>query len=133
MRAVLDANILIAAVLSPSGAPGQLVSRWLEGDFELIVSEALLAEVTDVLASSKLRGRISAAEADAFEALLRGAGVVDDPESAPRRSSDPDDDYLLALAEAERAVLVSGDPHLLELADRFPVVTMRSFLDSLTS
>jgi predicted nucleic acid-binding protein len=43
VRAVLDPNILIAALLSPAGAPAQLVGRWLGGAFELVVSETLLA------------------------------------------------------------------------------------------
>jgi hypothetical protein len=42
------------------------------------------------------------------------------------------DDYLLALAERERAILVSADRHLLALADRFPVVSASTFLETLT-
>jgi hypothetical protein len=42
-----------------------------------------------------------------------------------------DDDYLLALAEQERAILVSGDRHLLALADRFPIRSARALLESL--
>jgi len=38
----------------------------------------------------------------------------------PRRSVDPDDDYLVALAEAAQAVLVSGDRHLLDLGGKLP-------------
>ena len=50
MRAVLDPNILIAALLSPGGAPAQIVSRWLGGEFELVVSEALLSALERALA-----------------------------------------------------------------------------------
>jgi predicted nucleic acid-binding protein len=78
-----------------------------------------------------LRTRIAADEAQAFVALLRrGARVASDPARPPRRSADPGDDYLLALAERERAVLVSGDRHLLALADELPVQTARAFLES---
>ena len=49
MRAVLDPNILIAALLSRSGAPAQIVWRWLAGEFELVVSETLLAELERAL------------------------------------------------------------------------------------
>jgi len=41
---VFDPNILIAALLSPMGAPAQLVGRWLSGEFELVLSDALLGE-----------------------------------------------------------------------------------------
>ena len=64
--------------------------------------------------------------------FIRDAAVVAaDPASPSRRSADPDDDYLLALAENEKAIVVSGDEHLLELADRFPVLSPRAFQDEL--
>ena len=47
------------------------------------------------------------------------------------RSRDPGDDYLLALAASEHAVLVTGDTDLLELSERLPIHTPRSFLASL--
>jgi uncharacterized protein len=131
VRAVLDANILIAALLSRGGTPAQLVSRWPAGDFELVVSEGLLAELSRALAYPKVQARVPAPEAAEFVALLRrGAVVAQDPGEPARRSADPDDDYLLALAESQRAVLVSGDKHLLALADELPVRTARAFLET---
>ena len=130
MRAVLDPNILIAALLSPSGAPAQIVSRWLAGDVELVVSELLLAELERALRFPKLQRRIAATDALELLALLRDtAMLVPDPRAPPRRSPDPGDDYLLGLAEAASAILVSGDEHVLGLADRYPVQTARTFLD----
>ena len=132
MRAVLDPNVLIAAVLSRSGAPAQIVSRWLGGEFELVVSESLLAELERALAYPKLRSRVSPSEAAELVALLAHSAVVaPDPRAPVRRSSDPGDDYLLALAESERAVLVSGDRHLVELGGNLPVETPRAFLEAL--
>ncbi len=134
MRAVLDPNVLIAALLSPRGAPAQIVSRWLAGEFELVVSESLLAELERTLSYPKLRTRIAAVDASEFVALLRdGAVLASDPADTPRRSADPGDDYLLALAESERAVLVSGDRHLLDLARELPIHTPRQFADALSS
>ena len=49
----------------------------------------------------------------------------------PVHAVDPADDYLIALAGAERAMLVSGDARLTVLADRFPVRTPAAFLASL--
>jgi hypothetical protein len=132
VRAVLDPNILIAAVLSRSGTPAQIMSRWLAGEFELVISETLLAELERALAYPKIRTRVSADKADAFLVLLRGgARLAEDPTAPVRRSADPGDDYLLALAEAERAVLVSGDKHLLALAYTLPVQNARGFLEAL--
>jgi predicted nucleic acid-binding protein len=56
--------------------------------------------------------------------------MAPDPEDAPStRSRDPGDDYLIALAEREQAVLVSGDHHLLELEAQIPVFSPAAFLD----
>ena len=132
MRAVFDPNVLIAAALSPRGAPAELVTRWLAGEFELIASDLLLAELERALGYPKLSERIPPTDAAQLVALLRNAAVhAPDPASAPSRSPDPGDDYLLALAEAVGAPLVSGDRHLLGLADRFPVIAARAFLGQL--
>ena len=132
MRAVLDPNVLIAALLSRTGAPAQVVSRWLGGEFELVVSEKVLTELERALAYPKVRKRVTEEEARAFVELLhREARLTADPVAPVPRSADPGDDYLLALAEAERAVLVSGDQHVLGLADELPVHTPRAFLDAL--
>ena len=132
MRAVLDPNVLIAAVLSPRGTPAQIVSRWLAGEFELVVSASLLDELRRALAYPKIRARLPASDAAEFIGLLRKSAVlVPDPTDVPRRSPDRGDDYLLALAEKERAALVSGDRHVLALADEFPVRTPRELAEAL--
>jgi hypothetical protein len=49
-------------------------------------------------------------------------------------TADPDDDYLVALAQVVKGVtaLVSGDPHLTELVDlQPPVMTPVTFLATL--
>lgn len=132
MRAVLDPNVLVSALLSRRGAPAQVLERWLAGEFELVVSEALLAELERTLAYPKLRSRVSAEEAAGFMALPRETAVIaDEPGNPPRGSPDPGDDYLIALAEAERALLVSGDRHILGLSERFPIEDPRGFLELL--
>jgi putative PIN family toxin of toxin-antitoxin system len=132
VRAVLDTNVLVAALLSRHGRPAGVVSRWLAGEFELIVSPLLLAELERVLAYPKIADRIAAADADAFVQLLADAAVVaPDPAATPARSADADDDYLLALAESMGAVVVTGDRHLLELAGRIPVDTVARFVERL--
>jgi putative PIN family toxin of toxin-antitoxin system len=131
VRAVLDPNILISALLSRSGAPAEIVSRWLVGEFELVVSETLLAEIERALAYPKLRRHVAESQAAEFVTLLRRGAILSADPLPSRRSADPGDDYLLALAESERAVLVSGDQHLLVLADDLPIQTARAFLATL--
>ena len=100
--------------------------------FELVISASVLRELERATASRRLRSRLSETDvADLVSSLRADALLVEDPPLTERRSADPDDDYLIALASAERAVLVSGDHHLLELADRFPILSPRDFLSEL--
>ncbi len=131
MRAVLDVNVLVAALLSPGGAPARLLANWLDGGFELVVSPALLSELQRALAYPKIRTLVSTDEARRLVRLLEtGALLVRDPsDEVPVEPSDPDDRYLIALAAAAEAVLVTGDAALLTLRDRgAPVLPPAEFL-----
>ena len=129
IRAVLDPGVLIAALISPQGAPADLLLLWLDGAFELVASPKLLTELRDVLSRPKFQKYVSAEEVSAYLVILeRLAIVVRDPAEVSVRTSDPKDDYLFALAtSASAAVLVSGDTHILETGDEI-VMTPREFL-----
>ena len=134
MRAVLDTNVVIAALLSPSGAPAAITMAWRSGAFELVISPLLWSELRRALAYPKLRRLIDEVEAVAVLRWLEEAAVhLDDPTEyrLSIRSRDPADDYLLALAAAADAVLVTGDDDLLELGEGAPIHTPRSFVASL--
>jgi putative PIN family toxin of toxin-antitoxin system len=133
VRAVLDPNVLISALLSREGTPARVLRAWLDGAFELIVSEQLPAELERALAYPKLRSRVTPVEAgELVELLRRAARVLSDPERPPSvHSTDPGDDYLIALAEVGQAIIVSGDGHLLGLAAQLPVFAPVDFLAQL--
>jgi uncharacterized protein len=132
VRAVLDVNVLIAGLLSRTGTPARLIRYWLVGAYELVVSEALLEELERALGYRRVRARIPEERAKEFVALVRAEAVlVAQPASGTHRSADPGDDYLLALAESGRAILVSGDAHLLQLADELPIRSPRDFAHDL--
>lgn len=133
MRAVLDTNVFISALIAPNGAPAKIFLAWLDGEFELIVSPRLLAELERALGYRKLRGRVTNSETRVLLDLLRAAADLrDDPtEAPPAHSGDPDDDYVLTLAFASQALIVSGDHHLLDLRDdlrELPVFAPVAFL-----
>lgn len=130
MRAVLDPNVLVSAAISPSGAPAELIRRWRGGQVELVFSDALLDELGRVLRYPKLRRYVDADEAKGLIAALRTDGIkrgqpTDPP---PVRSADPDDDYLIALATAAGAALVSGDRDLLDLPGGLPIYSPADFV-----
>lgn len=131
-RAVLDSGVFVSALLNPRGTPATLLERARDGEFELVVSPRLLAELEDVLLRDKFRRYVEIETVEIFlEQVRHEATLARDPsEPAPLKSSDADDDYLLALAYAQKAVLVSGDSDLLELTGGAPICAPGDFLRS---
>ncbi len=136
-RTVIDPGVLVSALISRhgNGPPSMLVDALLDGQFILVVSPSLLSELRGVLLRSKFRRYVSAADVDEFISLVRGtANVVPDPAPAPEQlTDDPDDDYLVLLADdVEADFLVSGDAHLVRFAGSSSnVLTPREFLTML--
>jgi uncharacterized protein len=117
-RVVLDPGVLVSALITPSGTPARLLREARGGAFELIVSPHLLAELDGVLRREKFRRYAGLDAVDEYLDLLRReATLAGDPEEHPAlHAVDPADDYLIALAHSQNAVLVSGDKHLLDLS-----------------
>ncbi len=134
MRVVPDPNVIISGLLSPAGKAAKLLTAWKDGAFELIVSTALLEELARALAYPKLRRHIAAGEARRVLRWLSESAILaaDPADPPPVRSADPGDDYLIALSASRQAILVSGDGHLLDLANRIPVLEPALFLEHLS-
>jgi uncharacterized protein len=118
-RLVVDPNVLIAALISASGAPAQLLEAARLGEILMVASPALLAELRGVLWREKFRRYVTLGEVDEYiSALSALAEVRADPpaDDVPQVCRDPDDDYLITLARAAGVqLLVSGDRDLLDL------------------
>lgn len=130
-RAVLDSNVFVSALITPGGPSGRLLEEVRTGALELVVSPRLLAELEVVLERPKFRRYFDLETGRAFCEMLRfEAQVVPDPGTqAPMRSVDPKDDYLVALAFSQSSHLISGDSHLLQLAEvGAPFCTPADFL-----
>ena len=81
-RVVLDPAVLIAALISASGAPRALLAAWMDGAFELVVSPKVLAELARLLKRPKFRPYVAEREALDFLALLERF-AAHCPESTP--------------------------------------------------
>lgn len=136
-RAVLDANVLVSALLKPGGTPGTVLRLLLEEDaFELVLTPGIIEETIRALGYPKLRRLLPAdlVPSDWVENLAVLAVLVED-RPFPGVCRDPDDDRTLAAAVAARAeFLVTGDDDLLALREHggVLVVTPRRFLDLLS-
>jgi putative PIN family toxin of toxin-antitoxin system len=136
LRAVLDPGVLVAAAITPRGVCGWVLQAVLDERCSVVACPALLAELEEVLLRPKFRRYLTMEQARRYVALI--AGVSErrpDPAARPGLTPDPDDDYLVALAQAAGVdYLVSGDPHLTGLAEpQPPVLAPRAFLERLGS
>lgn len=132
MRVVLDTNVLISALINPSGAADRVYRSWRAGDFDLASCEQQLAEVRRVTRRPALRDLIKPAEAGRLVNLVRHLAIMIDPLPDVDASRDPWDNFPLATALGARAdYLVTGDKGgLLELGQfgRTRIVTIQQFL-----
>jgi putative PIN family toxin of toxin-antitoxin system len=82
-RIVLDCNVFVSALLSPQGSPAQILDQWADGDFDLVISPLLLAELEKVLSRPKFHASIDRVHIDALlTGLAEDAVLVDDPLNA---------------------------------------------------
>lgn len=132
-RAVLDPGVVVSALITPTGIPAKLLLAARAGSFELVVSPKLLGELETVLRREKFRRYLELDAVGSTIRMLRNDGeLVADPTAPPPiRCADPGDDYLIALAHARNAALISGDRHLLDLAGKIPVFSPSEFLAQL--
>jgi putative PIN family toxin of toxin-antitoxin system len=119
IRAVLDTNVLVSAVLSPRGMPFQLTVAWDEGRFLLLTSDALLRELRHTLGYEHLQIR-HGLEDSALDALISRyrtyATLLSPTTPVQVIAEDPTDNAVLECAlEGAAQYIVSGDRHLVNL------------------
>jgi putative PIN family toxin of toxin-antitoxin system len=136
MRVVLDTNVLISALITPTGAADRVYRAWRAGDFDLASCEHQIAEMRRVTRRPAMRDLIKPAEAGRLVNLVRHLAIMIDSLPDVDASPDPWDNFLLATALGARAdYLVTGNKGgLLALArlGRTRIVTVRQFLRQLT-
>jgi putative PIN family toxin of toxin-antitoxin system len=108
IRAVIDTNVLISGLLSPSGNEALILLAVRHGMLHPCFSEDILNEYKNVLARPKFG--FSPDEIAALLAMLRSNGELVEPEGSTFVSPDPADTKFLHCAEAGRAeFIVTGN------------------------
>jgi putative PIN family toxin of toxin-antitoxin system len=117
VRAVLDASVLVPALVFPGSTAEAAYRMALEDRLELVTSRPLLAELGRVLMRSL--GWDASHTEEAIAQILRIGLVVEPRETVQCVAADPADDRALETALAGDAdAIVSNDRHLLGLRDR---------------
>lgn len=135
MRVVLDANVVLSALVFGGGAAGPVRRAWQQGTLLPLASTATVQELVRVLAYPKFR--LSQTEQGELLAdYLPYTDTVRIPQPPPQVPvcRDALDKPFMHLAVAGRAqVLVSGDRDLLVIAAEFeqasgcPILTLDAF------
>ena len=112
-RAVLDANIYVAAYLSknPSSPNKELFRRWHAREFALLVSRAILEEIVEKFDELAIDQRLTL---EVISHIMADGEYINVTTRDVKRviANDPDDDHILACAVVGRAdYLVTYDPH----------------------
>ena len=117
IRLVLDTNVLVSALLSPAGPSAEILSLWREHhQVTVITASEQFDEIARVTRYPRFRAMVQPALAGRLVNRLREVATVLEKLPTVDRSPDPDDNYLLAIAEAGEAdFLVTGDKPLLGL------------------
>ncbi|MBI4505431.1 MAG: putative toxin-antitoxin system toxin component, PIN family [Chloroflexi bacterium] len=138
ITAVLDANVLASGFrgfLNPASAPGQLIRTWLDGCFQLVVSEHLITELTNTFCTRYFTQHLTSQEiADALLVLRRRATHTPIIASVRDVATHPEDELVLATAVSAQAdYLVTGDTKLQKLRtyQGVSIVSPREFLEIL--
>ena len=118
VRVTADANMLASGVVGlrsrPDAAPVRFVRAWHTGQFTLIQSDPLLAEVDRTLAKPYFTHRLPATERQAFLDLLRRRAMcTPHPAAATGNSTRPENAMVLATAVSGHAQFVVTDDHKL--------------------
>ena len=130
-KVVLDTNVLISAVLF-GGKPRDVFRLAIQGRIDAYTSPALNQEFRDVLSRPKFR--LAAEDCYLIYKEIETVIMMVFPKTTVAViRSDPDDNAVLECAlEARANTIVSGDPHLLDLAEfkKIRIVTPAAFLQN---
>ncbi|HLF78159.1 MAG TPA: putative toxin-antitoxin system toxin component, PIN family [Dehalococcoidia bacterium] len=118
MRAVLDTNVLVSAILSRGSPPDTVLRAWRQGAFQFVTSPTLLSELYAVLRRPRIRDRLGWTEEEivGFVTTLAETAVVVEPEEELSVVRDEADNRVIEAAVAgEVDYVVTGDTDLLRL------------------
>jgi putative PIN family toxin of toxin-antitoxin system len=108
-RLVVDTNVFVSAIIFPRSAPRQVVDDALDQSV-LLLSEATMSELRDVLSRSKLDRYVSRTERRLVLAQLGSAAEFVPIIRLVRECRDPKDDKVLEVGLNGRAdVIITGD------------------------
>jgi putative PIN family toxin of toxin-antitoxin system len=131
MKVVIDTNVWVSALINPNGTPARIINH--PAAFDLLTSTAILTELERVLHYDRIQKRYQLTDEMISAYLLTvrlDSELVEVTQQVNAVERDPDDNRVLACAvQAGADYVVSGDPHLVDLAayQGIPILTPSAF------
>jgi hypothetical protein len=118
-RVVIDANVIVSAIISPHGSPAKILRLLQDGKIQILVSYPVLHEIITALMYPHLQKRHGLSQKQVSEKIFH-LGKIGKLVNPCKRleviTDDPADNKYLELAvEGEADYIVSGDKHLKKL------------------
>ena len=81
MRLVLDTNIYISNLISEKGNPAKIVRWWLEGEFDVLVSQPIIDEILRVTDYERIKKKYAKVRENRLEyaALIAEQALLTEP------------------------------------------------------
>jgi hypothetical protein len=121
LKAVLDTNLFISALLTAKGNPAKILNRWKAGSFDLVISLPILKEIKRVILYPKIRKRLNWTDVEINEFLLGlaqfGFMVSGEAKIDVIKDDPTDNKYLACALEGNADYIVTGDQHLLKVKE----------------
>jgi putative PIN family toxin of toxin-antitoxin system len=137
IRVTLDVNVLASGFPAEAGTPSDLIQRWTNLEYELVLSAHILEGLERTWQKPYYQLRYSSQRVgDALSLLRTAATIVVPATTVSGVGEDEEDDLVLATALAGNAdFLVTGDKHLqsLNVYRGVMILSPRQFLDVLQS
>ena len=108
MKVVIDTNVVVSGLLSPFGAPGEIIRMAASGYLAICYDARILSEYQNVLVRRKFP--FDRAYVENLLDQIRACGYVTTGKPLAKRLPDPDDEAFLEVAlGGEAQYLVTGN------------------------
>lgn len=133
-RIVPDVNVIISAIIAPSGPPGRIYEAWKRRDIQIITSPVIISKTLEVIQRPHIQNTFSLTQADIenLKNLLEHRTLLT-PHLLDLQilKQDPEDDtIIIAAVEGNADFIVSGDKHLKTLGSyqNIPILSPLEFV-----
>jgi len=142
VKAVIDTNIWVSALINPFGFPAKLRKAFEKGLFQPVISDVMIEEIVEVLGRPRIKDKYGIQEDDIEELvfLIEERSLPVSVSGSIKLCRDKDDDLIIETAIVGKAKYlvtrdddIKFDPALASIVSEYGVVitTVSGFLSAI--